>query len=192
MSDEVAVADEIESSPAVPETAEATPSSEDIATLKKRLAGKDQALTRTQAERDALKAEREALSKWKAEREEADLSEVEKLQRRLAEFEQRAAEAEARAERIRLASDYPLAVEAFGDDPLPSEERLAALQQRLAATTATDEDESEAPVNPNRPRRAEPVGKKPIDKMSQDELRAEIRRQSTGLGSLNDIPSFGH
>ena len=43
----------------------------DETTWKKRLAGKDQALTATQRERDAIKAERDALSQWKAAQEQA-------------------------------------------------------------------------------------------------------------------------
>ena len=190
MSENVAVSEEIESQDEAVEASPATPSAEDVATLKKRLAGKDQALTRAQQERDALKAEREALSKWKAEREEADLTEVERLQKRLAEFEQRASEAEARAERVRLASTYPLAVEAFGDDPLPSEERLATLQARLAAASATGGDEEQEPhVDPNRPRRSPATGSKPIEEMSAAELKRQLATY-TGVTSLEDVPGW--
>ena len=178
MSENVADSQEYESSEEVVEETtpvEATPSGDDLATLKKRLAGKDQALTRTQQERDALKAEREALVRWKAEREEADLSEVEKLQRRLAEYETRAAEAEAKAERVRLERLYPLAVDAFGEDPLPSEDRLEALQERLAsAASAPAGDEEEPRIDPNRPRRAPATGKS-IDQQSSDELAKSLR-----------------
>lgn len=154
---------------------EATPASDDAATLKKRLAGKDQALTRIQQERDALKAERDAMARWKAEREEADLTEVEKLQKRLAEYEERATAAEQRAERIRLEKSYPLAVEFYGDDPLPSEERLEALQQRLAAASATgDDDEPEPRVDPNKPRRTPATGTPLADK-SGDDLAKSLR-----------------
>lgn len=174
MPENVADAAEFESPEAV--EAEATPSTDELATVKKRLAGKDQALTRIQQERDALKAERDALSAWKAQQEEASLTELEKLQRRLAEVESAKAEAEARAERIRLEKSYPLAIELFGDDPLPSEERLEALEQRLASASATGDDEDSEPrIDPNRPRR--PVGGsgKPISEKSEAELTADLR-----------------
>lgn len=182
----VAVADEAESPTEATEAPEATPASDELATLKKRLAGKDQALTRTAQERDALKAEREALVKWKAEREEADLTEVEKLQRRLAEFEERATKAEQAAERVRLASTYPLAVEAFGDDPLPSEDRLAVIQERLAAAAATEGDDEEPRIDPNRPRRAPATGGKPIEQMNSAELKAHLASLK-GVTSLEDV-----
>lgn len=176
MPENVAVPDEIESPEEADEAPDpTTPPTEDVATLKKRLAGKDQALTRIQQERDRLKAEADALARWKAEREEASLTEVEKLQKRLAEFEERATAAERLAERIRLEKSYPLAVDLFGDDPLPSEERLAALQDRLAATVATGDDEAPEPrIDPNRPRR--PVGGsgKPLTDKSAAELEADL------------------
>lgn len=174
----VAISEGIESqeSPVEETEAEATPSTEDVATLKKRLAGKDQALTRIQQERDAYKAERESLSRWKAEREETDLTEVEKLQRRVAEYEARATEAEAKAERVRLERLYPLAVDAFGDDPLPAESRLEALQERLAATSATGaEAQPEPRVDPNRPRRSPSSGKS-VDEQSGDELANSLTK----------------
>lgn len=179
MPENVAVTEEIESQEevATEATAEATPSTDDVATIKKRLAGKDQALTRVQQERDALKAERDAIARWKAEREEADLTEVEKLQKRLAEYEERATAAEQRAERIRLEKSYPLAVEFYGDDPLPSEERLEALQQRLSVEPATGDDE-EPRIDPNRPRRTPASGKAPSEKSGDD-----LAKDLAGMGN---------
>lgn len=187
MSENVAATDEIESPEGAADEAEqpTTPSAEDLATLKKRLAGKDQAYTKLKAEAEALRLERESLSKWKAEKEQADLTEVERLELRAVAAEKAAAEAEARAERIRLASEYPLAVEAFGDDPLPSEERLAALQKRLAATSATDEDEEPPRIDPNNPRRPSRGGEKPLDQQTGDEIAENLKKMGNpfkGLG----------
>lgn len=175
MSENVAVDDEIESPEA--EEAPTTPSPDELATLKKRLAGKDQAYTKLKAEADALKAEHESLSKWKAEKEYSDLSEIEKLQRKAVEAEERAAAAEARAERIRLNATYPLAVELFGDDPLPSEERLAALQQRLGSASATGEEGEPEPthIDPNNPRRV-PRSDRPVRDQNPDELVASLAK----------------
>lgn len=172
MSEIVALSEETESLEA-PE-AEATPSADELATLKKRLAGKDQAYSALKKQFDAIAAEKDGLSKWKAEKEYSDLSEVEKLQRSLADAESRIAAAEQRAERARLASTYPLAVEMFGDDPLPSEERLAALQQRLTPVEATGGEDTDTRVDPNRPRRTV-AGAKPVDRQTTDELVSSLR-----------------
>jgi hypothetical protein len=192
VSENVADIEDVESQDdaAVEAEAPATPSVDELATLKKRLAGKDQAYTKLKAEADAIKAEREALSKWKAEREEADLTEVEKLQRRLAEAEQAAADAAARAERVRLTATYPLAVDLFGDDPLPSEERLSALQQRLANAATTGEEEAPEPrIDANNPRRPA-RGVKSLADMTEAELRDSLREQAKSFGSLEDVSSW--
>ncbi|MCC6311365.1 MAG: hypothetical protein IT345_10665 [Trueperaceae bacterium] len=155
-----------------PEEAAATPPEEDLATLKKRLAGQTGAYNKLKAERDAIAAEREALAKFKAEQERLSMSELEKLQADNAAAIARAEAAEARAARADLARQFPLAAEFYGDDPLPSEERLAALEQRLAAPNETEDDDSD--VNPNSPRRTPPA-RKPVEPSLED-LQAAIRK----------------
>lgn len=184
MSDESQDTGVVESQEAV--EAEATHEPEELTTLKKRLAGKDQAYTKLKAEAEALRAEREALSRWKAEREESDLSEVEKLQKRLAEAEERATAVEAEKERIRLQSSYPLAVEFYGDDPLPSEDRLAALQKRLGTTAATEQVESD--VDPNTPPRRSTGVTAPEPTI--EELKANLRREASKYDSLEQMGSW--
>lgn len=171
----------------------ATPEPDELTTLKKRLSGKDQAFTALKKESEATKAELEALRRWKAEKEEGDLTEVEKLTRRLAEKEAEAAEARAEANRIRLASTYPLAIDFYGDDPLPSEERLAALQKRLAATAATGPtDEADDDVDSNTPPRPPTKGgsTKPLSDLTVDQLRARVREEAKHFGNLGQVPGW--
>jgi hypothetical protein len=168
-------------SPETPEgEPEATPATDELTTIKNRLAGKDKALTRIQQERDAAKAELDALRQWKAEKEEASLTELEKLTKRLADAEREKAEAIASAERIRLEKSYPDAVSFYGDDPLPNEDRLQALQERLAAVaTPGDDEEPEPRIDPNRPRRTGQSGVKSNEDKSVAELAADLR----GMGN---------
>lgn len=135
---------------------------DDYATLQKRYAGTHRALTDAQkkaeaaeAARTALAAQVDELSRWKAEREQADMTEYERLQAQLKQRESDLAAAKAEAQRERLARRFPLATELLGDDPLPSEEKLAALEERLsAATPAPAESEPEPVVDMNRPKKA--------------------------------------
>lgn len=126
----------------------------DEATWKKRLAGKDQALTAAQREREAIKAERDALAKWKAEREGSDMTELEKANARAVAAEERAKQAEAAATAAKLAREYPLAAEALGDDiALLTVERIAELNGRLSQEAEEEESEPEPRTDPNQPRR---------------------------------------
>jgi hypothetical protein len=127
----------------------------DEATWKRRLAGKDQALTAAKQEAARIKAEAEALAKWKAEREQADMTELEKLQRQIAEFEARATAAEAAANAARLAREYPLAAELLGDDiGLFDPTRVAEINGRLAKEQGDESDPSR--IDLNNPRRSAP------------------------------------
>lgn len=136
-----------------PEVEAPTTPAFDETTWRKRLAGKDQALTATQKERDAIKAQLDELAKWKAERENADLSELEKLQRERDALQAERDQAKAEAARVLLAATYPLAAEVLGEDltKLP-EARVAELNGRLAKEQEGEPDE---PRNdPNSPRRS--------------------------------------
>lgn len=125
----------------------------DEATWKRRIAGKDQALTAAQRERDQARHEAEELRKWKAQRESADMTELERIQLERDEARKEAEAAKAEARRAVLAARYPLAVGLYAaDDPLPTEETLASLQERLAAMPK-DEPEPEPRIDPNNPPR---------------------------------------
>lgn len=117
--------------------------------FKNRFAGSQRKLTETQQERDAAIAEAAELRRWKAEQERASMTELERLQAERDEAKSDAAAARAEAARERLARKFPLAVEFYGDEPLPSEEKLAALQERLDG----GEPEPEPMIDPNNPRK---------------------------------------
>lgn len=151
-----------EEAPEAPEEV-ATPV-EDVTTWRKRLAGKDQALTATQKQLAAVKAEAEALSKWKAEKEQADLSEVEKLQRRISELETSEQTARAEATAVRLRAEYPLAADLLGDDLTKFDlARVAEINGRLAKEQAAESEQPEPRMDPNSPRR--PIAKPPANSL---------------------------
>lgn len=128
----------------------------DEATWKKRVAGKDQALTAAQRERDAFKAERDSLSAWKAQTEQANMTELQKLQAERDQSVSDAAAARAEATAIRLGTKYPLAAELLGDDLSKFDEvRVAEINGRL---TKEQEAESDEPrIDSNSPRRTPPA-----------------------------------
>ena len=110
MAEEVA-APIVEQSPA-PEAAieqpVATAQDEDVATWKKRLAGKDQALTAAQKELSQIREETEQLKKWKAEVEYANMTELEKVNLKAQNLEAELKATREAAERDTLAQKHPL------------------------------------------------------------------------------------
>lgn len=150
----------------------ATPVEEDVATIKKRLAGTHSALTRTQQERDAAKAEAERLAAALKEKEMAEMTELEQAQARIKELEtsNQALTAEA------LRAKYPLALEALDGDILP-EPKLQALENRLKAAAAPVVEEAEEEPEPeilgNRPPRTQP-SEKPL---TGPERLAQLRQR---------------
>lgn len=145
-----------------------TPSA-DEATWKKRLAGKDQALTAKQKEAEALKAQVAEYQRKVAEYESSSMTELERLQKELAGQQARAAAAEAKALRIELERKFPLTFDLLGDKtPLDDESWLAEREARLKK----EEAESDF-VDPNNPRRAS--ARKPA-KPSGDELVETLKR----------------
>jgi len=148
----------------------------DVTTWKKRLAGKDQALTATKKELDELRSKAEELSRWKAEQEQASMSEFERAQAKIKELEQKAAVAEQTVREERLAREYPLAYQFLKDTSnLDEVGRAAALEnfvKQAAAATATPES-APSPVDPNNARRATaaPI-EKPNSKSISDALKA--------------------
>lgn len=140
----------------------------DETTWKKRLAGKDQALTAAQRERDAIKAERDALSTWKAQQEQANLTELQKAQAERDALRAERDQAKAEAASVRLSAQYPLAAEILGDDLSKFDEvRVAEINGRLAKEQA--EESAEPRVDPNSPRRNPPtrVGVPDLDAAKQ-------------------------
>jgi hypothetical protein len=111
MAEEVA-APIVEQSPAPEVVAEqptvATAQDEDVATWKKRLAGKDQALTATQKELAQIREEAEQLKKWKAEVEYANMTELEKVNLKAQQLEAELKATREAAERDTLAQKHPL------------------------------------------------------------------------------------
>jgi len=149
----------------------------DVTTWKKRLAGKDQALTATKKELDELKSKAEELAKWKAEQEQASMTEFEKAQAKIRELEGKAAAAEQAAKEERLAREYPLAYQFLKDTGgLDEVGKAAALEnfvkQAAAASAATVESEP-SPVDPNNARRATAAPtEKPNSKSISDALKS--------------------
>ena len=111
MADEVVNSAPVQSDEVVaPEVAAVPTDNEaDVTTWKKRLAGKDQALTATKKELDEIRSKADELSRWKAQQEQASMSEFERAQAKIQELEQKAAAAEQTVREVRLAREYPLA-----------------------------------------------------------------------------------
>ncbi len=178
MADEVVNSAPVQSDEVVaPEVAAVPTDNEaDVTTWKKRLAGKDQALTATKKELDELKSKAEELARWKAEQEQASMTEFEKAQAKIRELEQKAATAEQAAKEERLAREYPLAYQFLKDTGgLDEVGKAAALEnfvRQAASATQTTEPEP-APVDPNNARRgtAAPT-EKPNSKSISDALKA--------------------
>lgn len=176
MAEEVVNSTEVQSPEVTPEVATTTENEGDVTTWKKRLAGKDQALTATKKELDDLKAQAAELARWKAEQEQSSMTEFEKAQARIRELESKAAAAEAAAREERLAKEFPLAHQFQKDTSgLDEVSRIAALEKFIrdaAAATAPVESEP-APVDPNNARRATAAPEiKPNSKSIKEKLAA--------------------
>ena len=148
----------------------------DVTTWKKRLAGKDQALTATKKELDEIKSQAAELTRWKAQQEQASMSEFERAQAKIRELEQKAATAEQSAKEERLAREFPLAYQFQKDTSgLDETSRAAALEKfiRDASALKDQAETAPAPVDPNNARRtvAAPV-EKPTSKSISDALKA--------------------
>jgi len=145
---------------------------EDVATYKKRLAGKDQALTATKKELDAIRKEADDLKRWKAEIEEKNLSEYDKAQLKIKTLEETLAKQQDEARQERLSRQHPLYAQ-FRQDTvnLDEEGRAAAFEKFLASRVS--EVESEPRIDPNNPRR-EPVVEKSTSTSAEisDRLKA--------------------
>ena len=158
MADEVVNSAPVQSDEVVaPEVAAVPTDNEaDVTTWKKRLAGKDQALTATKKELDEIRSKADELSRWKAQQEQASMSEFERAQAKIQELEQKAAAAEQTVREERLAREYPLAYQFLKDTSnLDEVGRAAALENFVKQASAAAAPESApSPVDPNNARRA--------------------------------------
>lgn len=161
--------------------AEATPVEDELATLKKRLSGKDQALTRTKAEAEQLKAEKAEYQRKLAEYENANLTEVERLQKERDAAVKRADLAEQKALRAVLERKFPLTFDLLGDrTPVDDEAWLAEREARLRKEGS--EEESASPtVNANNPRRPIPSSAKALNEKSADELLSDLQQMGNPM-----------
>lgn len=148
---------------------------------KNRFAGSQRKLTETLNAKKALEQEIESLRQFKAQAERASMTEVERLKAEAEDARREAAAARAEAQRERLARTYPLAVEFYGDDPLPSEEKLATLNEKLTAKSEDAETAPEPRIDPNLPRRAAPRNAEP----SLDDLKGQIEAMGNPFYSEN-------
>ncbi|CAB4177486.1 hypothetical protein UFOVP1344_4 [uncultured Caudovirales phage] len=182
MSEEVVTtSEESQAKVAAPEAVSPAPvtnEDEDVATWKKRLAGKDQALTAAKKELDTLKSESEDLKRWKAEREQANMSEFEKAQARLAALESELNQTKEYARMDRIRSAHPAYAQFLADTAGLSEEaRAAAFEGYLKVVKkeheVAAEVKSDSPsVKPNiNPRKDAPVGGKRTVADIEEELK---------------------
>ena len=122
MTEEVVLNDQAQS-----QVEPATDQDNDITTWKKRLAGKDQALTATKKQLDDIKAEYDKVQTWKLQMEEASLTEFERAQRRIATLENELKATRESEKRERLSKEYPTyaswvsKVEALSDEERAAE-----------------------------------------------------------------------
>ena len=178
MADEVVNSAPVQSDEVVaPEVAAVPTDNEaDVTTWKKRLAGKDQALTATKKELDEIRSKADELTKWKAEQEQASMTEFEKAQAKIRELEQKAANAEQDAKQERLAREYPLAHQFLKDtSSLDEAGKAAALENffKQAASLQQVQESEPAPVDLNNARRATAAPtEKPTSSSISDALKA--------------------
>ena len=152
----------------VPESQEAaTQDDNDITTWKKRLAGKDQALTSTKKQLDELKSEYEKVQTWKLQMEEASLTEFERAQRKIELLEKELRTTKEAESKARLAQEYPTYVQ--------WQEKVASLTdedraREFEALVKTGGKTAEEFVDPNKPAKSSPTaaGKRSAGEIVKD------------------------
>ena len=159
--DEVVLNDQVESQDS------ATNPDEDITTWKKRLAGKDQALTTTKKQYDELKSEFDKVQAWKLQMEEASLSEFERAQRKIQTLEEQLKSTREAEQRERLSKEYPTYVKWQQESAqLTDEDRAKAFEELVKAGGGNS---AQAFVDPNRPAREQAnKSKRSIDDIVND------------------------
>jgi len=158
---EVAANQPLESQP-VEETPEVTTEAvEDVATYKRRLAGKDQALTAAKKAADEFKSKYEELAQWKASQEESSLSEFERAARKIKQLEDQLQDAETKYQQEQLKINFPKYYE--------FQQKARNLSESFVKQFTGGEDTVETPGDANAPKRG--VGKdKPMK--SEDIVKA--------------------
>ena len=141
------------------------------ATWKRRIAGKDQALTATKKEAESLKAQLADYQRKVAAYEQANLSEVERLQLQIASLTAEKEAASTEAARLRLQGKFPLSFTTLGELMPLDEAALAEIESRLSALKG---EEEEPVIDRNNPRRSSPNAPKPPSAMSADELEKSL------------------
>lgn len=159
MADEVVTPIEEQSTAPVEQpVAASTSPDEDVATWKKRLAGKDQALTVAKKELEAKASELEELRKWKAQVELANMSELEKAQLRAQQLEQELNATRENARRENIAKKHPLYAQFATDtEGLDAEARAEAFEKfiKSVATEKTTDTfvDANAPLKQSQPQK---------------------------------------
>jgi len=161
MTDEVVNQNAQESQEAV------TQDDNDITTWKKRLAGKDQALTSTKKQLDELKSEYEKVQTWKLQMEEASLTEFERAQRKIETLEKELRSTREAETKSRLAKDYPNYVQWQEKAAELTDEDRAREFEALVKAGGKTPDES---VDPNKPAKSSPTaaGKRSANEIVKD------------------------
>ena len=145
----------------------ATQDENDITTWKKRLAGKDQALTSTKKQLDDLKAEFDKVQSWKLQMEEASLTEFERAQRKIEALEKELRATKEAESKARLAQEYPTYVQWQSKVAELSDEDRAREFEALIKTGGKPAEEF---VDPNKPAKATPAkaGKRTPEEIVRD------------------------
>ncbi len=147
----------------------ATNAVEDVATYKRRLAGKDQALTAAKKAADEFKSKYEELAQWKASQEEASLSEFEKAARRIKQLEDQLHATETQYQTEKLASNYPEYFKFQEKVRNLTEAERAAEFENFVKQFSGGTDATIQPVDANAPKRKD-VADKPMK--SEDIIKA--------------------
>lgn len=176
MTDPVVVAPDDDPSQDTPDEGDAsvTDFAAQATEFRNRFAGSQKKLTETQKERDQFRAQAEALSRWKAEKEQADMTELEKLQLAIAQRDDELAAARAEAKRERLARQFPLTFAKLGDKTPIDEDVLSTFEETLSSARGGDETDDEPRIDPNNPRRT-PARPRPTSEKTGDEIEADLR-----------------
>jgi len=132
---------------------QATDPQEDIATWKRRLAGKDQALTVAKKAAEEFQSKYEELAKWKAAQEEASLSEFERMERRAKELERQLEDARKTAETEKLRVQFPKYFE-FAEKTRSLDEEQRASEFEGLMKQYNEADASKSPRDENSPKRS--------------------------------------
>jgi hypothetical protein len=130
----------------------ATDQQEDIATWKRRLAGKDQALTTAKKQAEEFQAKYEELAKWKATQEEASLSEFERMERRAKDLERQLEATKSEVEKEKLRTKYPKYFD-FSEKTRTLDEEQRASQFEDMMKQYTEGSAPQSISDPNSPKR---------------------------------------